>query len=92
MLGRATGLAVTVTVALQVPFPPLPVAVMVYVVVTEGITDVVPTAVGVTVPIPLSMLTEVAFALVQVREEPVPNWIEGGEADSVQVAATAAGV
>jgi hypothetical protein len=50
MLGRATG-PPTITVAKHVPVP-LPVAVMVYTVETEGDTDVVPPAVGVTVPIP----------------------------------------
>jgi hypothetical protein len=50
MLGRATG-PPTITVAKHVPVP-LPVAVIVYTVETEGDTDVVPPAVGVTVPIP----------------------------------------
>jgi hypothetical protein len=90
MLGRATGCAVTVTVAVHVPLPPLPKAVIVYVVVVNGNTDTVPPAVGVTVPTPLLMLTEVAFELVHVRIEVLPPaWMEAGAATSVQVAVVA---
>jgi hypothetical protein len=62
------------------------------VVVTDGDTDVVPPAVGVTVPTPLLMLTELALALVQVRVEEPPDVIRAGDAESVQVAAGFEGV
>jgi len=58
---------------------------MVYTVETPGDTDVVPPAVGVTVPIPLLMLTEVEFALVHVRTEDSPFRIEAGAAERVQL-------
>ena len=52
-----------------------------------GDTDVVPPAVGVTVPTPLLILTELAFALVHVRVEEPPEEIEVGDAERVHVAA-----
>lgn len=64
------------TVALQVPLPPVPSAVMVYVVATRGLTEMLPPEVGVVLPMPLLMLTEVL---------PCSDW------DEVEVAASSVG-
>ena len=69
------GVVVTVTVAEHVIEPPDPVAVPVYVVVVVGETDFEPEATGVTEPILLSILNEVAFVVVHESDEDDPVWI-----------------
>jgi len=71
-----TGFEFTVTVTLAVFVPAAFVAVTVYVVVTEGITACDP--VSATVPIPWSMLTDVAFALLQLNVAESPAVIVPG--------------
>lgn len=75
------GPAVTVIVAAAVIVPPLPVAVKVYVVVTEGEATLEPF--NATVPIPWLMDTELALLVVQVNVELWPWRMESGEAAKV---------
>lgn len=82
---------VTVTVAEQEIVPPAPVAVPVYVVVTVGDTEFVPTLTGVTEPIPLLMLNVVAFDVVHDSVDEEPLLIVVGEAISVQTGALGGG-
>jgi hypothetical protein len=63
------------------------VAVAVYVVVALGVTSTVPEAAGETVPAPLSIVTVVAFLLLQVSVAFWPAMIEAGETVSVSVGA-----
>lgn len=91
MAGRSTGFDTTVTVALQVPLPPVPSAVMVYVVETTGFTETLPAEVGVVLPMPLLMLTDVALELVQVSVAELRTMM-GEVAERVQVAAGFEGV
>ena len=82
---------VTVTVAPQVDEPPAPVTVPVYVVVLPGVTAREPAARGVAAPTPLSMESDVAFAVVQERVEEPPEAMEAGLAARVQVGAGGGG-
>jgi len=72
----AVGTAFTVTVTLAVFVPAAFVAVTVYIVVTSGDTACDP--VSVTVPIPWSMLTEVAFAELQLKVAESPAVMDVG--------------
>lgn len=86
------GELVTITVAeLTTGGPPL-LAVAVYVVVTEGFTVSGDEAelLTATVPIPLSMVTDVALVEVQVSVEDPPDAIEAGVAVNVIVGAPTA--
>jgi copper(I)-binding protein len=74
---------VTVTVAVSVAVPPGPVTVMVYVVVVSGVTEREPFTA--TVPMPLSMLAEVASVDVQVSVDDPPDWMLAGFADRFTV-------
>jgi hypothetical protein len=85
VLGVQVVLAPTLTVAAAVADPPAPVAVIVYVVVAVGLTDLVPDVP--TAPIPLSIVTEVAFVLDQVNVDDCPEVMVVGLADSVTVGA-----
>ena len=69
--------------------PPL-LAVAVYVVVTGGFTGCEP--LRATVPIPLSMATDVAFVDLHVRAEEPPTVIDKGVADREMVGAAGGGV
>lgn len=73
----------TVTVVAEVTVPPVPVAVKVYCVVVVGLTVVEPE--GDTTPIPWSMETVVAFAVVHVRVDEFPAVIVVGFAVSLAV-------
>ena len=59
----AGGSAVTVIVTVQMAVPPAPLALPVYVVVTDGVTEVDPLETGVTAPTPWSTLNDVALAV-----------------------------
>ena len=69
----------TVTVTLPVAEPPSPFTVMIYVVVTEGITLTEPFTS--TVPMPLLMLAVSASLEVQVSTEDPPSFMVSGAAD-----------
>ena len=89
MVGWLGG-ALTVTVAVAVTDPAVLVAVTVYVVLEVGLTDLVPDAV--TVPMPWSMATVVAFVLDQVSVDAPPEMMEAGEALNVAVGRVGAAV
>jgi hypothetical protein len=82
------GFACTVTVATEVAVPLTLVAVNVYWVVDEGLTDIEPDMA--TVPIPLLMVTVEAYAVVQDRVAELPGATVAGEAVKVAVGATGA--
>jgi hypothetical protein len=65
--------------------PPVPVAVPVYVVVVDGVTDFEPPATGVTEPIELLIVKEVACVVVHESAAESPVVIEVGEAVRVHV-------
>ena len=71
------GTVITVTVVELVVVPPGPVAVMVYVVVADGVTTRVP--LKATVPMPWLMLTVVAFVDDQVSVVFWPRLIDAGD-------------
>lgn len=71
------------TVVKAVTLPPVPVAVKVYCVVVDGLTVVDPDAA--TVPMPWSMETAVAFAVVHDRMAELPAVIVVREAERVAV-------
>lgn len=75
------GPSVTVIVVATVTVPPLPVAVNVYVVVTEGETTL--ESFNATVPIPWLMDTELVLPVVQLNVELWPWRMEAGEAVNV---------
>src|SRR5712664_3578270 len=79
-LNEMLGPALTVTVAWLVSVPPGPIAVSVYVVVTVGCTEVEPES-GCD-PTPLSMVTVVAFVVVQTSDELCPEAIVLGVAEN----------
>jgi copper(I)-binding protein len=70
-------------VAVASAVPPGPVTVMVYVVVVSGVTEREPFSA--TVPMPLSMLAEVASVDVQVSVDDPPDWILAGFAERFTV-------
>ena len=82
----ATGETDTVAVAVAVPPGPCAVAVKVVVVLILG-TDTLPDA-GVTEPMLLSMVSEVAFEVDQVSVDVPPEETAVGEAENVIVGAT----
>jgi hypothetical protein len=85
------GGTLTVTVVVQVTVPPLPVAVSVYVVVTSGDTVNEPSTA--TAPIALSIVTDVAFVVFQVRVLLAPRLIVVGLAvNDSQIGASGVGV
>src|SRR3954468_5800209 len=84
-LNEMLGPALTVTVAWLVSVPPGPIAVSVYVVVTVGCTEVEPES-GCE-PTPLSMVTVVAFVVVQTSDEFCPEAIVPGVAENEIVGA-----
>lgn len=75
----------TVTVAVAVADPPVPVAVIVYVVVAVGETDFDPEVA--TAPMPLSIVTELAFVLDHVNVDDCPAVMLVGLALRVTVGA-----
>ena len=85
VLGVQVVLAPTLTVAVAVAEPPVPVAVIVYVVVAVGLTDLVPDVA--TAPMPLSIVTDVAFVLDQVSVDDCPEVMLVGFAVMVTVGA-----
>ena len=84
----ALGGVETVTVTCFVTVPPAPVAVSVYVVVTEGETPTDPLAGS--LPTPLSIVTLVAFVVDHVSVALCPGWMEVGLAEKEAVGAGAA--
>ena len=78
------GVTPTPTRALHVALPPAPVTVAVYRVEEVGETDLVPAAMGVIAPAPLSIDPEVAFVLVQESVDELPAVMEAGEEVRVQ--------
>lgn len=89
--GGGGGSVVTDTLAGHVTEPPAPVAVSVYAVVERGDTEFEPAPTGVTAPIPWSIETLVAFAVVHERSELPPFIIDVGDAENVQVGAGGGG-
>jgi len=77
------GRELTVTVALEVAVPPEPFTVMIYVVVTDGVTLTEPFAS--TVPMPLLMLAVSASLEVQLSTEDPPSLMVSGDADMLTV-------
>jgi hypothetical protein len=75
----------------QVTVPPGPAALPVYVVVTDGETDCVPEATGVTAPMELSSVNVDALVVVHDSVEAEPLVTEDGSAESVQVGALGGG-
>jgi hypothetical protein len=73
----------TVTRAVELAEPPGPLAVMVYVVESDGVTFVEPSAV--TVPTSGAMVSCVALVEVQLSVEESPLLMEVGSAESVTV-------
>jgi hypothetical protein len=84
--GGPAGVLVTVTVADDVAVPAAPVAVAVYLVVAEGMTDIEPDVP--TVPRPV-IETEVALELLHVSEDDPPLFTLAGFAEIVTVTAFA---
>jgi len=82
------GCACTVTVATEVVVPSTLVAVNVYCVLDDGLTDIDPDVA--TAPIPLSIVTVEAYAVVQDKVAELPGVTVAGEAVSVAVGATGA--
>ena len=93
VVGEAVSLAVggfacTVTVATEVVVPSTLVALNVYCVVDDGLTDIDPDVA--TAPIPLLIVTVEAYAVVQDKVAELPGATVAGEAVSVAVGATGA--
>src|SRR3990167_7506866 len=86
------GVTPTPTLALHVALPPVPVTVAVYRVETVGETVLVPPAIGVMVPAPLSMVPWVAFVLVHESVDELPVVMEAGVAVRVQDGSSDGGV
>ena len=80
--GGVTGVA-TVTVAVAVAWPPLPLAEIVYVVVADGFTCAEP--LRLTLPTPWSIEAELAPEIFQARVDAWPALIVGGAAVKVIV-------
>ncbi len=79
------GVSLTLTVRLHSTEPPGPVATPVYTVVSVGETDFNPPPIGVTDPMPLSIVNVVACVVLQVSVEVFPFFISLGDAESVHV-------
>lgn len=81
----ARGIGETVTVASQVAVAPLePVTVIMYVVFDVGATVLEPLSIGEILPIPLSIVADIAFEVIQVSVLELPEKIADGSALRVQ--------